>query len=72
MKFKKVRTIADIKADPRVKELIMNYADGWHCVIASEGWLFYGETISELNTIKGLCWSINETLQQVSKEKYYE
>lgn len=59
-KYKKVRSIADIKADPRIDDFIQNY-DGYgkHLVECKKGWAFENERTIEIGTIKEICDTIN-------------
>ena len=63
--IKKVRTIKDIKNDPRIKCLTSGYDEGQSMVEAHDGYLFWGETGSEIGTIKQLCYEINNWLEEV-------
>lgn len=60
-KFKKVRTLADIKNDPRVDSIHKEYdPESWWCYLRA-GWQWDNNeqhTIHEV-TIKGICEELN-------------
>lgn len=62
--FKKVKTLADIKADPRIDEFIKDY-DGYgkHMVGCIKGWRFEANNSTiEIGNMKELCYEVNERL----------
>jgi len=64
MGYKKVKSIADIKADPRIDEFIPDYdGKGKHMVSCKDGFRFesFSSTVEHGN-IKELCYEINERL----------
>jgi len=64
--MKKVKTFKDIENDPRINCLTRNYdGKGTHMVEATDGWLFWGETMSGMGSVKSLCDDINYYLIQI-------
>jgi len=64
MEYKKVKTEADIKADPRIDEFIKNY-DGYgkHMVGCKTGFRFEANSSTiEIGNMKELCYEVNERL----------
>lgn len=65
--MKKVRTLEDIKNDPRIEEFIKDYdGKGRHMVACKDGYQFesFSSTI-EIGNISELCFEINERLNKV-------
>lgn len=62
--MKKVKTIADIKSDPRVDMFIRNY-DGYgkHSVVLKDGYGFDGERSLEIGTVAEICDSMNTRIE---------
>jgi len=71
MNYKKVKTEADIKADPRVDEFIRNY-DGYgkHMVACKTGWNFERERTIDIGNMKEICDAINEKLESNEDNGY--
>lgn len=65
MIYKKVRTVSDIKADPRIESIQMNYdGRGVHCLTAVDGWRFTtNNSTTEIGSVSELCYEINEHLE---------
>ena len=62
--YKKVKSIAEIKADPRIFEFIKNYdGNNVHMVSCKDGFKFYGEITIEIGNVKEICDSINFNLE---------
>ena len=71
MRHKKVRTEADIKADPRIDEFIRNY-DGYskHMVACKTGFNFERERTIDIGNMKEICEAINEKLESNEENGY--
>lgn len=63
--YKKVKTIADIKSDPRIDHFEYRY-DGYnvHMVVCKDEFKFEGERTCEIGNIKQICDSINFNLEK--------
>lgn len=68
VQYKKVRTEADIKADPRVCDFIKDYdGKGKHMIECIEGWRFEANSSTiEIGNLRELCYEINERLYKDS------
>lgn len=63
--MKVVRTIADIKADPRIAQFIENYdGRGKHHVECVDGYRFENERTIDIGTVSEICDSINNNLSK--------
>lgn len=62
--MKKVKSIDDIKADPRIERFIKDYdGKGKHMVECKDEFYFEScNSSSEIGNIKELCYEINERL----------
>lgn len=71
--FKTVRTIADIKADPRVKDFIRNYdGPGTHMVEVKDGYNFECERTIDIGTVPQICDAINDYLEANADNGYQQ
>lgn len=71
MKNKKVRSLADILADPRIENFIRDY-DGYgkHMVTCKDGYRFEScSSTIEIGNMKEICYEINERLYQENISK---
>lgn len=66
--MKTVKTLSDIKSDPRIVRFEKDY-DGYgkHMVECIDGYRFEGDRTIEIGTIKEICYSINTNLEQYTK-----
>ena len=63
--MKKLRTIRDIKCDPRVERLTRNYAGfGVHMVELKDGYRFDFDTTIEIGNVKEICESLNNSVYE--------
>jgi hypothetical protein len=69
MEYKKVRTINDIKADPRIENVIMNYDGKSHYVECKDGYKFEGERTIDIGRVGELCYCINNCLEKTEDAK---
>ena len=70
MKYKKVKTEADIKADPRIEQFVRNY-DGYgkHMVACKTGFVFEQERTIDIGNMKEICDCINTWLDIDDRNK---
>lgn len=62
--YKKVKSVAEIKADPRIFEFIKNYdGNNVHMVSCKDGFKFDRERTIEIGNVKQICESINFNLE---------
>jgi hypothetical protein len=63
--MKKVKTMKDIVADPRIESIHLDYdgTKGKHMVECKDGYQFEGERTIEIGTVKEICYSINNWLE---------
>lgn len=71
IKFRKVKCELDIRSDPRIDYFIRNY-DGYgkHMVSCKTGWNFEGERTIDIGSMKEICDSINEKLENNEENGY--
>lgn len=64
--FKKVRTIEDIKSDPRISEFYFRHDDkNVHMAVCKDGYKFEGDRTIEIGNIKEICDSVNTKLEKI-------
>jgi len=64
MKYRKARTLSDVRRDPRVESVWSEGDDGWWASL-KEGWVRYDGVISlHEYTIKELCRSLNDDVER--------
>ena len=63
--YKKVRNIRDIKADPRIERVIIDYDGKGRHMVESKGFFRFESCNStiEIGNIKELCEEVNNRLQ---------
>lgn len=66
--FKKVKTLKDIKGDPRIERIEIDYdGRGKHMAECKDGFRFENERTIEIGNIKEICYSINTWLEKEEK-----
>jgi hypothetical protein len=64
--YKKVKSVAEIKADPRISEFIKNYdGHGVHMVSCKDGFMFDRERTIDIGSVKEICDAINFNLCKI-------
>lgn len=61
---KKVKTLAEIKSDPRIVDVIKDYdGNGKHMIECAKGYGFEANNSTiEIGNVKELCYEVNERL----------
>ncbi len=71
--MKKVKTIADIKADPRVESFTKNYdGPGVHMVQLKDGYNFERERTIDIGSVSEICGAINDWAEKNEDNGYQQ